>query len=118
MGGREGLDRHRADRSDPRDRHQASRFFVLTRAGSDLLFQPADLLIETGDPIKQKAAQPAHRARQARTRIVEGRCQPTDVCRIRDVALMRSAASRSRSGTPAEASTSSASFSYSPVRST
>ena len=60
---REGLERHRANWPDPRDRHEPCRLLVLTRASAELLFQSADLRIEVSDLTEQNATQRADRSR-------------------------------------------------------
>ena len=57
----EGLDRHRADRPDPRHPHQAPRLLILPCSHVDLPLQARNLRIEAGDLLKQKAAQLADR---------------------------------------------------------
>ena len=53
---RESLQRHRGDRTAPRNRHQSRRFFVPAGANMELLLQTTDLSIEFHDPIKQELA--------------------------------------------------------------
>ena len=57
IGGAKAWERHRANRPDPRDRHEPCRLLVLTRASAELLLQSADLRVEVGDLTKQNAAQ-------------------------------------------------------------
>ena len=78
---RKSLKRHRRNRSDPRYRHQSRRLFVPTRAGTELLLQSDNLRIEAGDLLKQKTPQFANQLRQSRARILECRCQSTDMSR-------------------------------------
>ena len=61
----EGLQCHRGDRSDSRDRHQARRLFVLPRARPELPRESFDLLIELVDPPEQQPSQLDDRLRQA-----------------------------------------------------
>ena len=53
----ESLQRHRGDRTDPRNRHQSRRVFVPAGANMKLLLQTIDLSIELHDPIEQEPAQ-------------------------------------------------------------
>ena len=53
----ESLQRHRGDRTNPRNRHQSRRFFVPAGANMELLLQTTDLSTEFHDPIKQEPAQ-------------------------------------------------------------
>ena len=51
---REGLDRHRGERTDARDTHQPYRLFVLARPLTQFLLQSRDLLVERGDLTEQQ----------------------------------------------------------------
>ena len=66
--------------TDPRDRHQPRRVFVLACASAELLLQAADPRIDVRDLGEQKSAQLAHRLRKRRAGILNRRRKTADMC--------------------------------------
>ena len=78
---REGLDRRRRNRPDPRNTHQAFRLLVRVSARAEPSLQLQDLRFEAGDLLKQNAAQFADRFGQPRIRTPNRRRQSREVRR-------------------------------------
>ena len=74
----EGLQRHRGDRPDSRDRHQARRLFVLPRTRPEFAVESVDLPVELVDPPEQQPAQLDDRLRQAAVPVFENSGQLPD----------------------------------------